>query len=81
MSLRASLVNLIRYQWFVSRIVLRFWLQDRNRHAALKYVGSSHQIPDEKGLDGDVKDSPGSCYKISEAIGHSLKYRRIETAY
>lgn len=79
MSQRATLVNLIRYQWFVFRIGQRFWLQDKNRHTALKHVGSRHQIPDEQGFDGDVKDSPGSCYKISEAVGHSLKYRRTET--
>ncbi len=35
-------------------------------------MGSSHQIPDEEGLDGDVRDSSGSCYEIS------LKYRRIK---
>lgn len=58
MSLRATSVNLIRYQWFVFRIVLRFWLQEKKlkRYAALKHVGSSHQ-PDEEGLDSDVKDS------------------------
>lgn len=45
------------------------------RHAALKHVGSSHQIPDEEGLDSDVIDFPGICYKIIE----SLKCRRIST--
>lgn len=49
------------------------------RHAALKHVGSSHQIPDEEGLDSDVIDFPGICYKIIEKIGRSLKCRRIST--
>lgn len=34
------------------------------RHAALKHVGSSHQTPDDEGLDSDVTDFPGTCYKI-----------------
>lgn len=45
MSPKAPTVKLIRYQWFVFKILLRFWLQYKRkaRHAALKHVGSRHQ--------------------------------------
>lgn len=60
--LRTTVVNLIRYQWFVFTFVLRFWLQDWNEGQTCCTEACGEQ-PDEEGLDGDVKDSSGTCLK------------------
>lgn len=41
---------------------------------------SSHQIPDEEGLDGDVSDSSGSC-GIRARISHSTIEIQVELVY